>query len=110
MPLSTALGCALSAVTGAFAAVRPPLEAAAYALAVYGAAGAEAGARCSGPGHLPAELCDALYRHGRGDAAPACGDQGGGGRIGPGIVSDDHLRGVILRLDREDRLGLRERV
>ena len=62
MPLSTALGCALAATTAAFAAVRPPLEAAAIALAVYGAAGAEAASRCRGPGHLPAELCDALYR------------------------------------------------
>lgn len=61
MPLSTALGCALSATTAAFAAVRPPFEAAAAALAVYGAAGAVAAARCRGPGHLPAELCDALH-------------------------------------------------
>jgi hydroxyethylthiazole kinase len=62
MPLSTGLGCALSATTAAFAAVLPPLEATACALAVYGAAGAEAASRCRGPGHLPAELCDALYR------------------------------------------------
>lgn len=62
MPLSTGLGCALSATTAAFAAIRPPLEAAAAALAIYGAAGAVAAARCRGPGHLPAELCDALYR------------------------------------------------
>jgi hydroxyethylthiazole kinase len=63
MPLSTGLGCALSATTAAFAAVSPPLEAAAFALAVYGAAGKEAASRCPrGPGHLPAELCDALYR------------------------------------------------
>ncbi len=63
MPLSTALGCALSAVTAAFAAVRPPREAAIAALAVFGAAGAEAALQCAGagPGHLPAELCDALY-------------------------------------------------
>src|SRR5690606_40914097 len=62
MPLSTGMGCALSATVAAFAAVRPPLVAAASALAVYGAAGAEAAARCPrGPGHLPAELCDALY-------------------------------------------------
>lgn len=61
MPLSTALGCALSAATGAFLAVAPPLEAAVAALAVYSAAGAVAGARCpGGAGHLPAELCDAL--------------------------------------------------
>lgn len=61
MPLSTALGCSLSAVTAAFAAVRPPREAAIAALAVFGAAGAVAARRCHGPGHLPAELCDALY-------------------------------------------------
>ena len=61
MPLSTAIGCALSAATAAFAAVRPALDAAVFALAVYGAAGREAAARCRGPGHLPAELCDALY-------------------------------------------------
>src|SRR5262245_51544676 len=36
MPLSTALGCALSATTAAFATLRPPLEAAAIALAVFG--------------------------------------------------------------------------
>jgi hydroxyethylthiazole kinase len=62
MPLSTALGCSLSAVTAAFAAVRPPREAAIAALAVFGAAGAVAAKNCKGPGHLPAEICDALYR------------------------------------------------
>jgi len=62
MPLSTALGCSLSAVTAAFLAVRPPFEAAVAALAVFGAAGAVAAEKCAGPGHLPAELCDALYR------------------------------------------------
>lgn len=61
MPLSTALGCALTATVAAFAAVRPPLLAAAAGLAVYGAAGAEAASRVKGPGHLPAELCDALH-------------------------------------------------
>jgi hydroxyethylthiazole kinase len=61
MPFSTALGCSLSAVTAAFAAVARPLEAATAALAVFGAAGAEAAERCRGPGQLPAELCDALY-------------------------------------------------
>jgi hydroxyethylthiazole kinase len=62
MPLSTAIGCALSAVTAAFAAAAPPLDATVAALAVYKSAGAVAGARCPrGPGHLPAELCDALY-------------------------------------------------
>ncbi len=61
MPLSTALGCALTACVAAFAAVRPPFEATVAALAVYAAAGAEAASRCRGPGHLPAELCDALH-------------------------------------------------
>lgn len=61
MPLSTALGCALSAVSAAFTAVRPPREAAVAALAVFGAAGAIAAKRCRGPGHLPAEICDALH-------------------------------------------------
>lgn len=61
MPLSTALGCALSAVTAAFTAVRPPREAAVAALAVFGAAGAAASRNCRGPGHLSAEICDALY-------------------------------------------------
>ncbi len=61
MPRSTALGCALSAVTGAFATAAPPLEATVAALAVFGAAGAVAGSRCRGPGHMPAEICDALH-------------------------------------------------
>lgn len=60
--LSTALGCSLSAVTAAFTAVRPPWLSAVAALAVFGAAGAVAAQRCEGPGHLPAEICDALYR------------------------------------------------
>lgn len=62
MPLSTALGCALSAVTAAFTAVRAPWEAAIAALVVFGAAGSVAARNCQGPGHLPAEICDALYR------------------------------------------------
>jgi len=62
MPLSTALGCSLSAVTAAFTAVRPPREAAIAELAVFGAAGAVAAQNCRGPGHLPAEICDALHR------------------------------------------------
>jgi hydroxyethylthiazole kinase len=62
MPHCTATGCALSATVAAFAAVASPLSATITALAVYASAGAIAGARCpNGPGHLPAELCDALY-------------------------------------------------
>jgi hydroxyethylthiazole kinase len=65
MPLSTALGCALSAVTAGFTAVRPPLAAAVAALAVFGAAGSAAAQNCRGPGHLPAEICDELHRMNR---------------------------------------------
>jgi hydroxyethylthiazole kinase len=61
MTMSTGMGCALSATTAAFAAVAPPLVAASAALAVYGAAGKLAASKLRGPGHLPAELCDALY-------------------------------------------------
>ena len=61
MPLSTALGCALSGLAGAFAAVADPFDAAIAALSVYGAAGAIAGAQARGPGLMPALLCDALH-------------------------------------------------
>jgi hydroxyethylthiazole kinase len=61
MSRSTGIGCALSATTAAFAAVATPLQAAVAALAVYGAAGKQAASKCRGPGHLPAELCDALF-------------------------------------------------
>jgi hydroxyethylthiazole kinase len=61
MPLSTALGCSLSALAGGFAAVCDPFDAAVSALSVYGAAGAIAGKAASGPGMIPALLCDALY-------------------------------------------------
>jgi hydroxyethylthiazole kinase len=61
MPLSTALGCSLSAVAAAFAAVTDPMTAAVAALAIFKVAGEEAAERCRGPGHLPAELCDALH-------------------------------------------------
>jgi hydroxyethylthiazole kinase len=61
MPLSTALGCSLTAVTAAFATVRPPRLAAVAALAVFGAAGSAAAGRLRGPGHLPAEICDELH-------------------------------------------------
>jgi hydroxyethylthiazole kinase len=71
MPLSTALGCALSAVTAAFTAVRPPREAAIAALAVFGAAGSVAAQKLRGPGHLPAEICDALYAMDRATLAGA---------------------------------------
>ncbi|AXS39404.1 hydroxyethylthiazole kinase [Breoghania sp. L-A4] len=62
MPLSTGLGCSLSALCGAFlAAGEDPLAATVAALAVYGAAGAAAAAASDGPGDLPAKLCNALH-------------------------------------------------
>jgi hydroxyethylthiazole kinase len=57
----TALGCAASAVIGAFLTVEPePLEAAAGALAVFGLAGERAAARAAGPGSLRTLLIDEL--------------------------------------------------
>jgi hydroxyethylthiazole kinase len=61
MRLSTSLGSSLSAVIAAFTTVRPPREATLAGLAVFGAAGSAAAARCRGPGHLQAEICDELY-------------------------------------------------
>jgi hydroxyethylthiazole kinase len=58
----TALGCALTAVTGAFLAVEPdPLHAAAYALAWFGVAGEAAAEGAAGPGTLRVRLLDALH-------------------------------------------------
>ncbi len=59
----TAVGCALSAVVGAFAAVESDrLTAAVAALATFKAAGSQAGsAASSGPGSFRAALLDALY-------------------------------------------------
>jgi hydroxyethylthiazole kinase len=62
MTLSTATGCSLSATVASFATVREPLAATAYGLAVFGAAGAEAASKVKGPGFMPQEICDALYR------------------------------------------------
>ena len=57
----TALGCAASAVIGAFlTAERDPLEAAAQGLAVFGLAGERAAARAAGPGSLRWRIVDEL--------------------------------------------------
>lgn len=62
MPLSTGLGCSLSALCGAFlAANEDPLAATVAALAVYAAAGSAAAEASDGPGDLPAKICNALY-------------------------------------------------
>ena len=58
----TALGCALTGVTGAFLAVEPePLLASAYALALFGLAGELAASGSIGPGTLRVRLMDALH-------------------------------------------------
>lgn len=58
----TAMGCAASAVTGAFLAVeRDALRAAVAALACFSAAGGVAAGRARGPGSFEVELLDALY-------------------------------------------------
>ena len=77
MPLATAHGMCAVGRTAAFCAVRPPFEAAVAALAVFGAAGAEAAGRCRGPGHLPAELCDALHAMDRDNWCVTPGYRGG---------------------------------
>lgn len=58
----TALGCALTGITGAFLAVEPePLLASAYALALFGLAGELAASGAIGPGTLRVRLMDALH-------------------------------------------------
>ena len=57
----TGSGCISTALTGCFAAVRPPLDAAAFALAALGVAAEDAAARATGPGTFHAQLYDALY-------------------------------------------------
>jgi hydroxyethylthiazole kinase len=62
MPRVTALGCALTCLTGAFAAARPdaPFEATLAALAMFGAAGEIAAVRSEGPGGFGWRFLDAL--------------------------------------------------
>ena len=58
----TAMGCAASALTGAFIAVeRDPLVATAAALLAFSVAGEVAGAKANGPGSLAVGILDALY-------------------------------------------------
>lgn len=62
MPRVTALGCALTCLTGAFVAVRPaaPFDAASAALATFAAAGETAGRLAEGPGSFRWRFLDAL--------------------------------------------------
>jgi len=62
MPRVTAMGCALTALSGAFLATDDdPLAATAAALALFAAAGARAGARAGGPGSFTPAFLDALH-------------------------------------------------
>ena len=64
----TALGCALSAMAGAFAAVTPDmLEAALSAIAVYGVAGEMAARQAQGPGSFRVAFLDCLHNIGEDD-------------------------------------------
>jgi len=70
MPRVTGLGCAATALTGAFAAVNPsPQLAAAHAMAVMGIAGEMAAEKSSGPGSFQVQFLDALYILGESDIA-----------------------------------------
>ena len=62
MPRVTGLGCAASALSGAFAAVNPdPFRAAVHAMAVMGIAGEIAAAGAEGPASFQVRFIDALY-------------------------------------------------
>lgn len=59
----TGLGCSATAIIGAFLTVHPdPLEATAFALAIFGLAGEIAAQHARGPGSLQMHLLDALYQ------------------------------------------------
>jgi len=70
MPRVTGLGCAATAITGAFAAINPDaLEAAAHAMAIMGMAGEMAMEKAAGPGTLQLHFLDALYAISEADIA-----------------------------------------
>lgn len=61
MPKVTALGCSLTALVGAYAAVATSFDAAVAAFVHFAEAGARAGAETSGPGGFSVAFLDALY-------------------------------------------------
>ncbi len=61
MPLITAMGCSLTCLMGGFAAVAPPMEAAATALALFAEAGSQAAIQAKGPGSFQPLFLDALH-------------------------------------------------
>ena len=61
MPCVTAMGCSLTCLMGGFAAVSPPMEAAATALALFAEAGSLAAVAAKGPGSFQPLFLDALH-------------------------------------------------
>ena len=61
MPLITAMGCSLTCLMGGFAAVAPPMEAAATALALFAEAGSKAATQANGPGSFQPLFLDAIH-------------------------------------------------
>lgn len=61
MPKVTALGCSLTALVGAYAAVAPSLEATLAAFVHFAEAGDRAGAKAQGPGSFSVAFLDALH-------------------------------------------------
>ncbi|MEM1314242.1 MAG: hydroxyethylthiazole kinase [Pseudomonadota bacterium] len=61
MPKVTALGCALTALIGGYAAVAPPLDAAVAGLAHFAAAGERAHRLAAGPGGFAVQFLDQLH-------------------------------------------------
>ena len=60
MPKITAMGCSLTALMGAFAAIAPPFEATVAALAMFAEAGDRAARKADGPGSFQIAFLDAL--------------------------------------------------
>ncbi len=71
MPRVTALGCSLTALMGAYAAVAPAFDAALAALAHFKVAGSRAGSRAGGPGSFQVNFLDELAAVQPGDLAAA---------------------------------------
>lgn len=61
MPKVTALGCSLTALVGAYAAVAPSLEATVSAFVHFAEAGERAGAQSAGPGSFSVAFLDLLH-------------------------------------------------
>jgi hydroxyethylthiazole kinase len=61
MPLNTAMGCSLTGLCGAFAAVAAPFEASVAALALFAVAGSRAHGAAAGPGSFAPLFLDALH-------------------------------------------------